>query len=98
MIYPTRTAVIATAAGAPFALAFAAIDPGRWYLALTWPLAIFILTAFDALRGMGSATARVDFPVFAYVGETRDCTVSVSVGSRPRNAWVALENSPLEAP
>ena len=97
MIYPTRTAVIATAAGAPVALTFAAIDPGRWYLALAWPLAIFLLTAFDALRSMGSATARVDFPGFAYVGETRDCTVSVSVRSRPRSAWVALENSPLVA-
>jgi Uncharacterized conserved protein (some members contain a von Willebrand factor type A (vWA) domain) len=39
----------------------------------------------------------VDFPGHAYVGETRDCTVTVSIGSRPRNAWVALQNSPLVA-
>ena len=97
MIYPTRTAVIATAAGAPFALAFAAIEPGRWFLALTWPVAMIILTAFDAMRGMASATAQVHFPGHAYVGETRDCTVTVSVGSRPRNAWVALQHSPLVA-
>jgi hypothetical protein len=52
LIYPTRTAVIATAAGAPFALAFAAIQPGRWFLALAWPLAVVLLTVFDALRSM----------------------------------------------
>jgi uncharacterized protein (DUF58 family) len=87
--------VIATAAGAPVALAFAAMQPGRWFLALAWPLAIVLLTIFDALRGVASATARVDFPGHAYVGETRECTVTVSVDSRPRNAWVALQASPL---
>jgi uncharacterized protein (DUF58 family) len=95
LIYPTRTAVIATAAGAPFALAFAAIEPGRWFLALAWPLAIVLLTALDAVRGVGAASARVDFPGHAYVGESRDCTVTVAVGSRPRSAWVALQNPPL---
>ncbi|HEX8936670.1 MAG TPA: DUF58 domain-containing protein [Sphingomicrobium sp.] len=95
MIYPTRAAVIATAAGAPLALAFAAIEPGRWFLALAWPLAILLLTMFDALGGIASATARVDFPGHAYVGETRECSVSVSIDSRPRSAWVALQSSPL---
>lgn len=95
MIYPTRTAVIATAAGAPLALAFAAVQPGRWFLALAWPLAIVLLTILDAVRGITTATARVDFPGHAYVGETRDCTVTVSIRSRPRNAWVALQASPL---
>jgi uncharacterized protein (DUF58 family) len=97
LIYPTRAAVIATAAGAPIALAFAAIQPGRWFLALAWPLAVVLLTIFDALRGVASATGRVDFPGHAYVGETRECTVTVSVDSRPRSAWVALQASPLVA-
>ncbi len=97
MIYPTRTAVIATAAGAPVALAVAAVEPGRWFLALAWPLAVVLLYAFDALRGAARATAQVEFPEFAYVGETRECTVTVSVGSRPRSASVALQNSPLVA-
>lgn len=98
MIYPTRTAVIATATGAPFALAWAAMEPGRWYLALAWPFAMLALCAVDAVRGIARANARVDFPRHAYVGETRDCTVTVDVGSRPRNAWVALQSSPLVAP
>ena len=62
MIYPTRTAVIATAAGAPVALAVAAVEPGRWFLALAWPLAVVLLYAFDALRGAATATAQVEFP------------------------------------
>ncbi|HEV8407357.1 MAG TPA: DUF58 domain-containing protein, partial [Sphingomicrobium sp.] len=95
MIYPTRTAVIVAAAGAPIALVFAAIEPGRWFLALAWPVAIVLLTGLDAARAAGVATARIDFPGHAYVGETRDCTVTVSVGSRPRNAWIALEDSPV---
>lgn len=95
MIYPTRSAVIAAAAGAPFALAFAAVEPGRWFLALAWPLAIILLTLLDAFRGIASATVRVDFPGHAYVGETRDCTVTVSVEGRPPSAWVALQSPSL---
>jgi uncharacterized protein (DUF58 family) len=95
LIYPTRTAVMTTAAGAPLVLALVAAQPGRWFLALTWPLAIVLLTIVDAVRGITTATARVDFPGHAYVGETCDCTVTVSVGSRPRKAWVALQASPL---
>ena len=84
MIYPTRAAVIATAVGAPLALAFVAAQPGRWVVALAWPLAVVLLYAFDAFRTGAAGSARVDFPAHAYVGETRDCTVTVSVGSRPR--------------
>lgn len=97
MIYPTRAAVIATAVGAPLALAFVAAQPGRWVVALAWPLAVVLLFAFDALRTAVRARAAVDFPAHAYVGETRDCTVSVSVDSRPRSASVAFDASPLVA-
>jgi uncharacterized protein (DUF58 family) len=95
LIYPTRSAVVATAAGAPVALAVAAIAPGRWFLALAWPLAVLLLCVVDAVRGAGRSTARVDFPGHAYVGEMRDCTVTVLVDSRPRSAEVALQPSPL---
>ena len=95
MIYPTRSAVIATAAGAPVALAVAAIMPARWFLALAWPLAMVLLFALDALQAAGKAKTHIDFPGHAYVGETRDCTVTVSVGRKPRNAYVALEPPPL---
>jgi len=95
LIYPTRTAVIAAAAGVPVALAFAAAQPGRWYLAVAWPLSIVLLTLADALKSAAAATASVDLPGHAYVGETRDCTVTVRVPSRPRSVSVALDDSPL---
>jgi uncharacterized protein (DUF58 family) len=97
LIYPTRAAVIATAVGAPLALAFVAAQPGRWVVALAWPLAVILLYAFDALRAGAGGSARVDFPAHGYVGETRDCTVTVSVDSHPRSASVALQGSPLVA-
>lgn len=77
------------------ALAVAAIEPGRWFLALAWPLAILLLCVVDGLRSIGSATAKLDFPGHAYVGETRDCQLTVTVESRPRSAEVALQPSPL---
>jgi len=95
LIYPTRAAVIATAAGAPVALAVAAVAPGRWFLALAWPLTVVLLCVLDGLRTIGSATARIEFPGHAYVGEIRDCTVTVAIDSRPRGAQVALQGSHL---
>ena len=97
MIYPTRWAVIACVMGAPIALAVAAVMPGRWFLALAWPLAILLLCAFDALRSRGNPSARIDFPQHAYVGELKDCAVQVTINSphKPRSAQVALHTSPL---
>ena len=97
MIYPTRWAVAATAVGALLALAVAATLPGLWFLALAWPLAVLLLCAIDALRSFGSATATIGLPNHAYVGESRDCIVSVSIAcpTTPRAAHVALHGSPL---
>ena len=50
MIYPTRTAVLAAAAGAPAALLVAVQIPDRWYLGLAWPAAVVLLTLLDADR------------------------------------------------
>ena len=97
MIYPTRWAVLVTAAGAPFALAIAAAMPDRWLIAIAWPLTVLALCGFDAFRCMGSAIATIGLPESAYVGETRDCLVSVAMDSSspPRSAQVAVEASPL---
>lgn len=93
MIYPTRRAVIAAAAGAPFALGIAAASPGRWVLGLAWPVALLLLCVVDALRGLGNGSAKVDLPKAAGVGETLEVGVSVTIDARPRprQAEVALE-------
>ena len=97
MIYPTRRAVLATAAGAPFALGVAAISPGRWVLGLAWPAAMLILCLIDALRGVGKGSARVELPRSAGVGDTVDCPVAITIESSPRPKWaeIAVEESPL---
>lgn len=92
MIYPTRLAVVIMVAGAVAALAVAAAVPGRWFLALAWPLTVLLLCGLDAIRALGSVKAHVDFPGHGYVGETRDTTVSVAIGrpAIPRMAEIAL--------
>ena len=93
MIYPTKRAVIATAAGAPFALGIAAVAPGRWALGLAWPVAMLLLCVIDALRGLGNGSARIELPRAAGVGETLELGVSVAVDARPRpkQAEIAIE-------
>ena len=93
MIYPTRRAVIATAAGAPFALGIAAASPGRWVLGLAWPVAMLLLCAIDALRGLGRGSAKIELPKAAGVGETLEVGLSVTIDTKPRpsRAEVALE-------
>uniref|UniRef100_UPI0035CAAF71 DUF58 domain-containing protein n=1 Tax=uncultured Sphingomonas sp. TaxID=158754 RepID=UPI0035CAAF71 len=97
MIYPTRIAVLAAAAGAPFALLIAVAMPDRWFVGLAWSIAVLLLTAFDALRGGRRGTASIAVPPTAPVGATIDATVSVTLGGAgpPRGAEVAIAAGPL---
>jgi uncharacterized protein (DUF58 family) len=99
MIYPTRAAVLATAAGAPVALAVAVLAPGRWYAGLAWPIAVLVLTAIDVLLGAApkAATADLRLPRSASVGNRVEGSVLVAIdGShRPRAAELALAPDPL---
>jgi uncharacterized protein (DUF58 family) len=99
VLYPTRAAVLATAAGAPVALAIAVLAPGRWYAGLAWPLAIVLLTLVDALRGAGprAASVELELPRSASVGSRveAEVTVTVSGPQPPSAAEVALAPDPL---
>ncbi|MEA3003711.1 MAG: hypothetical protein QOH81_2499 [Sphingomonadales bacterium] len=99
MIYPTRTAVLAAAAGAPLTLAIAALSPGHWYAGLGWPMALLLLFMLDALLAARSGDVAVEAPARAYVGETLDAKVTVTLrgGSVPGVAAVAIAASPLVA-
>lgn len=99
MIYPTRTAVLAAAAGAPVALLLAVAMPGRWFVGLAWPIAILVTTAVDALAGRRAGTAKISVPSSASVGATVEAVVSVALdGARvPGSAEVALAPGPLVA-
>ena len=92
MIYPTRLAVAAAAAGMPLTLAVAALAPGRWYLGLAWPLTALLLTALDAALAPRAGRLTIDLPSFAYVGEARDLTLTARFARRraPRAAAAAI--------
>ena len=99
MIYPTRMAVLAAAAGILFALVVAAAMPGRWYAGLAWPVAVLLLVAADAFAASRRGEAKLDVPATAYVGSTVEAvvTIALSGGSVPAEAEVAVEANPLIA-
>ena len=99
MIYPTRAAVLAAAAGVPFTLVVAAIMPERWYAGIAWPVAVLVLTLVDALTAARHGEAAVGAPGSAYVGATVDAIVTVTIQGRgaPAEAEVALAADPLIA-
>ncbi|HEX7822035.1 MAG TPA: DUF58 domain-containing protein [Sphingobium sp.] len=101
MIYPTRTAIVIAAAGGPLALLVALGVPGRWYAALTWPLAVLLLVLVDALRGAAPAAAstRLEVPGHASVGADVEALLHVVVkGAAPARVEFALQTDALLIP
>ena len=97
MIYPTRAAALAAAAGTPLALIVAVVLPGRWYAALAWPGAVLLLALVDAALAARTGSATLSAPAAAPVGSTVELTVSVRIAGRVRAAEVALAGDPLLA-
>ena len=97
MIYPTRSAVLAAAAGAPVALLVGVLLPARWYAGLAWPVAVLLLTIVDALSGAAKGEAQVSPLGSASVGATVDAKITVRLRGRgaPGAAQVALAANPL---
>jgi uncharacterized protein (DUF58 family) len=97
LIYPTRSAVLAAAAGVPFTLVIAAAMPERWYAGVAWPVAVLILALLDALAAVRPAEARLDVPGTAYVGSTVEAVVTVTLAGarRPARAEVAVAANAL---
>jgi uncharacterized protein (DUF58 family) len=99
LIYPTRLAVLAAAAGVPFTLVVAAVMPERWYAGLAWPVAVLLLALADALTAVRHGEAQLDAPATAHVGATLDAVVTVTLrgGSFPAEAEVAAAANALIA-
>lgn len=97
MIYPTRTAVIAAAAGAPVALMIAVLLPGRWYAGLAWPVAVLLLTVIDAFSGARKGSAQLAPIPSVCVGATVEAAISVTLsdGAAPQLAEIAVATDPL---
>ncbi|MHA6769864.1 DUF58 domain-containing protein [Sphingobium ummariense] len=98
MLYPTRSAILAAAAGVPVTLIVALLVPGRWYAALAWPVAVLALVLADGLRGAwpAAASARLTAPGHVSVGEDFEATVDVAIaGQAPRDAQFAVRANGL---
>jgi len=98
MIYPTRMAILAAAAGVPLTLLAAIAFPDAWAAALAWPLAVLLLTLADALMGArpGAATIRVETPEGANVGEMVDIVLHARIkGEAPSGAQFAVGTDAL---
>lgn len=96
-VYPTRAAVIATAAGAPVALLVGVFAPGRWYAGVAWPVLALLFTLLDAVLGARRARLAVTGPAGASIGESVDATVTLTLAgpNPPAAAEVALAPNTL---
>jgi uncharacterized protein (DUF58 family) len=99
LTHPTRTSILATAAGVPVVLIVAVLVPGRWYAGLAWPIAVLLLTFADAVAAAPTRAVRVqvELPRTASVGADIAAEIAVTINSPrpPRLAEVALAPDPL---
>ena len=72
MIYPTRRAVTAMAAGVPVALLAGVLTPLGWIAGPVWIAVLLLLVAVDALSGGSRRGLELDepTPMRAAVGRT----------------------------
>jgi uncharacterized protein (DUF58 family) len=99
VIYPTRLAVLAAAAGAPVALIVAMQMADRWYVALAWPALVLLATVIDAVLALSARDmqAVLTLPRTASVGESVEALVSVTATAKgaPHRAEVAIASDAL---
>ncbi|WP_374470643.1 DUF58 domain-containing protein [Phenylobacterium sp.] len=92
-LYPTRRAILLTAAGAPLALAMAVAAPQLWVAAGAWVVMAAGLMLADALLSAkpAAATLAVSAPRTAGVGRPEAAEVTAaSEGGAPQQVEVAL--------
>ena len=94
MIYPTRRAVVALAAGLPLTLLAGAVAPAGWLAAPAWIAAVVLLLGLDALMSGSRTRLTLEapeplFPAVARAGEG-GFTVRFGSGPVPTRAEAAL--------
>lgn len=97
MIYPTRRAVIAAAAGVPVALLLAALAPQLWLVGLFWALLVASLMLADALLAPSRRRIemKVDRPDQLAVGVTEPMDFHARfLGRAPGRLQAALDGDP----
>lgn len=102
MIYPTRTAIVAAAAGLPLALVASLLAPGLWLAGPVWVMFVLGLCLVDAVLGAGRdrITVEIEAPrTLSVVGEgAAAAAVRFEHGRAPRSAELSLETGPRLVP
>lgn len=91
MIYPTRTAVLLAAAGAPLGLVLALLGGQLWLLGLAWVAAVAAALLADGLMGVGPLTAEIglEAPETWFLGRPSPVAVTVRFPKRAP-PWLEL--------
>jgi uncharacterized protein (DUF58 family) len=94
VIYPTRRAILAMAAGLPVAVAAGVLTPAGWLVAPAWIAAVAVLLGLDALMGAPRTRLTLDtlpalFPAIARPGQV-DVRARFGKGPVPVHAEAAL--------
>lgn len=99
MIYPTRTAVALTAAGAPVALAAAVLAEGLWAAGAAWSALIVLLVLVDGLlsRIRRAPLVELHTPTSVAVGGAAPARIAARFSAlfAPRRAELLLESDEL---
>lgn len=94
MIYPTRRAVLAVAAGLPVAMAVGVLTPAGWLVAPVWIAVVVLLLGLDALMGGSRTGLTLDTPATLLPAVARpgqaDFTARFGGGRVPVRAEAAL--------
>ena len=99
MIYPTRRAVLAIAAGLPVAMVVGVLTPAGWLVAPVWVAVVGLLLGLDALMGGSRTELTLDpsialFPAIARTGQAdftaRFGKARLGWGVAPSHAEAAL--------
>ena len=96
MIYPTRRAILLTAAGAPVALLVGLAAPGWWMAAAAWVLAMAGLMLLDALIAPSPGRLDLAFDAPGSFGVGRESEATVQAGfdrGGPARMELALETN-----
>jgi uncharacterized protein (DUF58 family) len=96
VIYPTRRAILMTAAGAPVALVVGLLAPGWWVAAAAWVLAAAGLMLIDAWMAPSQGRLALDFIAPTGLGVGREGQARVDArfaGAGPARLELALETN-----
>ncbi|WP_239805492.1 DUF58 domain-containing protein [Croceicoccus hydrothermalis] len=97
MIYPTRRALIAAAAGLPLALGIAMLWPSAWAAGILWPLTVAALVAVDAIMAPSrrALSIAIAMPETVSVGHVFDTVVTLRfAGKAPDMIELSLGLAP----